>query len=47
MQKQANKEFEAEKRRGSWEKGYERGQGMRMPQNYGRSRKGKEMLKQK
>ena len=45
MQKQADKEFEAEKRRWSWEKEYERGQGMRMSQDYGRCRNGKGRLK--
>jgi hypothetical protein len=31
----------------NWEKGYERGQGMRMAQDYGRCRNDKERLKQK
>ena len=41
--KQADNEFEAEKRQWSWEKGYERGQGMRMimSHDYGRCRNGK------
>jgi hypothetical protein len=46
VQKYANKEFEAEKRRWSWEKGYEREQGIRMSQDYGRCRNGKGRLKQ-
>ena len=47
VQKQANKEFEAEKRWWSWEKGYEREQGIRMSQDYGRFRNGKGRLKHK
>jgi hypothetical protein len=41
--RESYKEFEAEKRWWSWEKGYERGQGMRMrmSQDYGRCRNGK------
>jgi hypothetical protein len=42
VQKQADKEIEAEKRRWSWEKGYERGQGIKMSQDNGRCRNGKE-----
>ena len=44
---QADKDFEAEKRRWSWDKGYERGQGIRMSQDYGRCRNGKGGMKQK
>jgi hypothetical protein len=47
VQKQADKEFETEKRRRSWEKGYKRGQGIRMSQDYGRCRNGKGRLKKK
>jgi hypothetical protein len=46
VQKYADKECEAEKRR-SWEKGYERGQGIKLSQDYGRCRNGKGRLKQK
>ena len=47
MQKYVDKEFEAEKKRSSWQKGNERGQGIRMSQDYGRCRNGKGRLKQK
>jgi hypothetical protein len=47
VQKQADKEFETEKRRRSWEKGYKRGQGIRISQDYGRCRNGKGRLKKK
>jgi hypothetical protein len=45
--KYGDKEIEAEERRWSWQKGYGRGQVIRMSQNYGRCRYGKGRLKQK
>jgi hypothetical protein len=47
VQKYADKKFEAQNRQWSWQEGYERAQGIRMSQDYGRCRNVKVRLKQK